>query len=80
MHNMESIVGAAWLRSVDIVLDEVKSKEKHSAIRKIDTAFATAMDSFWDSAIENKIEYSEMYNFAFAYFVNFHKRLVSNKP
>lgn len=80
MHNMESIVGAAWLRSVDIILDEIKSEEKHGAIRKIDKAFGNAMDSFWDSAIESKIEYNEMYDFAFAFFVNFHRRLVKKKP
>jgi hypothetical protein len=76
MHNMDTIIGAAWLRSVDKVIDGLEGKRKRECIKQIDHSFADAMEKFWDSAIQNKIDQKEMYKFAFSFFVGYYERLL----
>lgn len=79
MHNMDTIIGAAWLRSVDEVINRLNDKQKRKNIQKIDRSFADAIESFWDSAIDNQVDYSDMYHFAFSFFVRYYERLLDVK-
>ena len=76
MYNMDTIIGAAWLRSVDRVIDGLGHKKKRDYIQKIDRSFGDAMEKFWDSAIENKIEQKEMYYFASSFFTGYYESLL----
>jgi hypothetical protein len=73
---MDTIIGAAWLRSVDTIIDDLDPKQKRDSIKKIDRSFGDVMDQFWDSVIENKVDQSELYQFAFSFFVGYYKRLL----
>ena len=79
MSNAETIIGAAWLRAVDKVMEELKLKDNKYAFRKVDASFGTAMDSFWDSMIENQISDEEIYSFAQSFFLRYYKDLLG-KP
>jgi len=73
---MDTIIGAAWLRSVDKIIDGLGHKKKRDYFKKIDHSFGDAMEKFWDSAIENQIERKEMYYFALAFFTGYYESLL----
>jgi len=74
MHNMDTIIGAAWLRAVDAVIGGLETKQKRTCIKQVDKSFGDAIDQFWDSVIDNKIDQNEMYQFAFSFFVRYYEQ------
>ena len=79
MYNMDTIIGAAWLRSVDKIVDGLNYKKKRDYVQKIDRSFGDAMEKFWDAAIENQIEQKEMYYFALSFFTGYYETLLGIK-